>query len=49
VKDGELVDWRYHLGEDVYDTRSPWVRVNGMFKALVWSFDFDLHDISNEM
>jgi hypothetical protein len=19
VKDGELVDWRYHLGEDVYD------------------------------
>jgi hypothetical protein len=23
-------------------TRSPWVRLNGMFNALVWSFDFDL-------
>ena len=30
-------------------TRSPWVRVNGMFNVLVWSFDFDLRDMSNEM
>jgi hypothetical protein len=25
------------------------VRVNGMFNALVWSFDFDLRDMSNEV
>jgi hypothetical protein len=23
--------------------------VNGMFNALVWSFDFDLRDMSNEV
>jgi hypothetical protein len=28
-------------------SRSPCVRVNGMFNALVWSFDFDLRDMSN--
>ena len=26
----------------------PWVRVNGMFNALDWSFDFDLRDMSME-
>jgi hypothetical protein len=25
------------------------VRVNGMFNALVWYFDFDLRDMSNEV
>jgi hypothetical protein len=30
-------------------SRSPCVRVNGMFNALVWSFDFDLRDMSNEV
>ena len=30
-------------------SRSPCVRVNGMFSALVWSFDFDLRDMSNEV
>ena len=30
-------------------TRSPWVRLNGMFNALLWSFDFDLRDMSNEV
>jgi hypothetical protein len=30
-------------------TRSPLVRVNGMINALVWSFDFDLRDMSNEV
>ena len=28
-------------------SRSSCVRVNGMFNALVWSFDFDLRDMSN--
>jgi hypothetical protein len=35
VKDREPVDWRYDLVEDVYV-----IMVNGMFNALVWSFDF---------
>ena len=30
-------------------SRSPCVRVNGMFNALVWSFDFDLRDMLNEV
>jgi hypothetical protein len=30
-------------------TRSPWVRVNGMFNALVRFYDFDLRDMSNEV
>jgi hypothetical protein len=30
-------------------SRSPCVRVNGMFNALVWYFDFDLRDMSNEV
>jgi hypothetical protein len=30
-------------------TRSSWVRVNGMFNALFWSFAFDLRDMSNEV
>jgi hypothetical protein len=30
-------------------SRSPCVRVSEMFNALVWSFDFDLRDMSNEV